>query len=185
MPAVDERNLVLLAKEGNRAAFRSLVELHMRKAYDIAFGVVNNHADAEDIVQETFVRVHRSIGSFRGDSQFGTWLYRIVMNLALNRATAVRSRARFEVPIAHEAVLHQAQAKTMPVEDDLQSHIERAVHELPTLQRAVVILRHLNGLSTRQVSGILKCSEGTVKTHLHRGMKKMKTLLAYLEENKK
>ena len=184
MPAVDERNLVLLAKEGDRAAFRSLVELHMRKAYDIAFGVVNNHADAEDVVQESFVRVYRAIGSFRGDSQFGTWLYRIVMNVALNRASAVRSRARFEVPNVHESVLHQTQARTMPVEDDLQYHIERAVHELPTLQRAVVILRHINGLSTKQVSGILKCSEGTVKTHLHRGLKKMKTLLAYLEENR-
>jgi len=184
MPAVDERNLVLLAKEGNRAAFRSLVELHMRKAYDIAYGVVSNHADAEDIVQESFVRVYKAIGSFRGDSQFGTWLYRIVMNGALNRATAVKSRARFEVPIVHDSVLHQTHARTMPVEDDLQYHIERAVHELPTLQRAVVILRHINGLSTKQVSGILKCSEGTVKTHLHRGLKKMKTLLAYLEENR-
>jgi len=184
MPAVDERNLVLLAKEGNRAAFRSLVELHMRKAYDIAFGVVSNHADAEDIVQESFVRVYRAIGSFRGDSRFGTWLYRIVMNVALNRATAMKSRARFEVPIAYETIAHQTQARTMAGEDDLQYHIERAVHELPTLQRAVVILRHINGLSTKQVSGILKCSEGTVKTHLHRGLKKMKTLLAYLEENR-
>ena len=181
MSAEDERNLVLLAKEGNRAAFRSLVEQHMRKAYDIAYGVVNIHADAQDIAQESFVRVHRSLGSFRGDAQFGTWLYRIVMNVALNRATVMKSRARFEVQVANDSVLHEVQARTMSEDDDLQHHIERAVHELPTLQRAVVILRHLNGLSTKQVSGILKCSEGTVKTHLHRGMKKMKSLLAYLE----
>jgi len=64
----------------------------------------------------------------------------------------------------------------------MQAHIERALHELPTLQRSVVILRHLEGLSTRQVSGILGCTEGTVKTHLHRGLKKMKRLLAYIKK---
>jgi len=60
-------------------------------------------------------------------------------------------------------------------------HVERALHELPTLQRAVVILRHLEGLSTRQVSKILDCSEGTVKTHLHRGLRKMRDRLSFLE----
>ena len=65
---------------------------------------------------------------------------------------------------------------------DLSMHIERALHELPTLQRAVVILRHIDGLPTRTVSEILKCSEGTVKTHLHRGLKKMRSLLQHVRE---
>jgi len=68
---------------------------------------------------------------------------------------------------------------------DVAIHIERALHELPTLQRAVVILRHIDGLSTKQVSGILRCSEGTVKTHLFRGLKKLRMKLRYLEEGKK
>lgn len=181
MPAEDERNLILLVKEGNTAAFRSLVEQHMRKAYDIAYGVVNNHAEAEDIVQESFVRVHSSIQSFRGESQFGTWFYRIVMNASLSRASRMKRRSMVEVPNVHESVLENAGATTMTNDDDLHFHIERAVHQLPTLQRAVVILRHLNGLSTRQVSGILSCSESTVKTHLYRGLRKMKLLLSYME----
>jgi RNA polymerase sigma-70 factor (ECF subfamily) len=65
---------------------------------------------------------------------------------------------------------------------DTSIHIERALHELPTLQRAVVILRHMDGYSTRQVSEILRCSEGTVKTHLHRGLKKMRKLLHQIVE---
>jgi RNA polymerase sigma-70 factor (ECF subfamily) len=67
--------------------------------------------------------------------------------------------------------------------DDTQRYLERALHELPTLQRAVVMLRHLNGLSTHQVSRILECSEGTVKTHLHRGLKKMRERLEFLKED--
>ena len=65
---------------------------------------------------------------------------------------------------------------------DLSQHVERALHTLPTMQRAVVILRHMDGLSTKQVSNILSCSEGTVKTHLHRGLKKMHGLLKHLRE---
>ncbi len=181
MSADDERKLILLAKEGNIAAFRTLVETHMRQAYNIAYGVVNDHADAEDIAQESFVRVYQSIKSFRGDAQFSTWLYRIVTNVALNRRTKTSARLKHEMPI-HQAQIAYHGHEEMPEQgDDLQAHVERAVHRLPTMQRAVVILRHLNGLSTKQVSGILRCSEGTVKTHLHRGLKKMRTLLAYLE----
>jgi RNA polymerase sigma factor (sigma-70 family) len=66
---------------------------------------------------------------------------------------------------------------------DLRAHVERALHELPTLQRAVVILRHLNGLSTREVGNILHCSEGTVKTHLFRGLEKMRQRLQFLQED--
>ena len=68
------------------------------------------------------------------------------------------------------------------ITSEQRAHIERALHELPTLQRAVVILRHLDGLSTRQVSQILRCSEGTVKTHLFRGLKKMRRKLVFLQE---
>lgn len=181
MSASDERQLVLLAKEGNIPAFRALVEKHMRQAYNIAYGVVNDHAEAEDIAQESFVRVYQSIRSFRGDAQFSTWLYRIVANVSLNRMTKTKARQKHEIPIDQVTIAHQPHTVTPDHADDLQGHIERAIHRLPTMQRAVVILRHLNGLSTKQVSGILRCSEGTVKTHLHRGLRKMRTLLAYLE----
>jgi RNA polymerase sigma-70 factor (ECF subfamily) len=66
--------------------------------------------------------------------------------------------------------------------EDTKLHVERVLHELPTLQRAVVMLRHINGLSTRQVSRILDCSEGTVKTHLQRGLRKMRDRLQYLKD---
>ncbi len=182
MGAADEQQLVQDAREGNREAFRILVERHMKQAYSIAYGYVQNHDDAADVAQESFVRIWRALPSFRGDAVFSTWLYRIVTNLALNRIRKNKSLLRHEVPLKEAPTLAGA-ASFDVYESDRHELLERALHELPTLQRAVVILRHLNGLSTRQVSSILKCSEGTVKTHLHRGLKKLRSKLGFLDDN--
>jgi RNA polymerase sigma-70 factor, ECF subfamily len=187
MPADDERRLILDAQEGSREAFRLLVERHMKQAYNIAYGVIADHDEAEDIAQESFVRVHRSLRSFRGDAGFGTWLYRIVMNVSINRLRQKKVRERRELhlqagfqerPLMDGDALVDAAGSSEP---DFHAHLERALHRLPTLQRAVVILRHMNGMSTKQVGSILNCSEGTVKTHLHRGLRKMRTMLDFLK----
>jgi len=182
MPIADVQQLIVKAQEGNHDAFRVLVERHMKQAYNLAYGFLSDHDDAEDVAQESFVRAYQSLKSFRIESEFGTWLYRIVHNVALNRLrqrkTKVERHVNLEHPLAESAVRETQSSE----EKDMQAHIERALHELPTLQRSVVILRHLEGLSTRQVSGILGCTEGTVKTHLHRGLKKMKRLLAYIKK---
>ena len=180
MPAADEQQLILHVKEGSHEAFRILVERYMRHAYNIAYGFVNDHDDAEDITQESFVRVFQSIRTFRGDAEFSTWLYRIVMNLSLNRVKQKKKKAQREVQPLNHAIAQPERESAAPYCEDIQAHIERVLHQLPTLQRAVVMLRHINGLSTKEVSGILRCSEGTVKTHLHRGLKKMKSRLLFL-----
>jgi RNA polymerase sigma-70 factor (ECF subfamily) len=185
MSAADEQQLILQSKEGNVQAFRLLVERYMKQAYNIAYGVVNHHDEAEDIAQESFVRIYQSIGSFRGDAQFSTWLYRIVMNFSLNKMSQKKNRVRYEVSMRETIQVEAGCSHTPHHQPDVQMHIERAIHKLPTLQRAVVILRHLNGLSTKQVSGILQCSEGTVKTHLHRGLKKMRVMLDFLENDER
>ncbi len=182
MPAADEQHLIEEAKHGNPDAFRQLVERHMKQAYNVAYGFVNDHEQAEDIAQESFVRAYQSLSSFRGESGFGTWLHRIVTNLALNSVTKTKRKVTFAMdPVALESAQGD-QSQATSAEEDVAMHIERALHELPTLQRAVVILRHLEGLSTKQVSTILRCSEGTVKTHLYRGLRKMRMKLEYLRE---
>jgi len=181
MPAADEQQLIDRARKGSQEAFRVLVERHMKHAYNVAFGFVGNHEDAADVAQDAFFRAHRALTSFRGEAEFGTWIHRIVMNLAMNRAKLNRTRGEREVR-AGDAALEGTAGET-PSDEDVRGHVERALHELPTLQRAVVILRHIDGLSTKQVSRILQCSEGTVKTHLFRGLKKLRTKLDYLQED--
>jgi RNA polymerase sigma-70 factor (ECF subfamily) len=182
MPVADEQALIERCRNGDEGAFRLLVERHMRQVYDLAHSFLRNHDDADDLAQETFVKVYRSLPSFRGDAGVGTWLYRIVTNLALDR---LRQRQRMKqrmVPLDDAVVQGLSESSDSMMGADLQLHIERALYTLPTLQRAVIILRHLDGLSTKQVSSILQCSEGTVKTHLHRGLKKMQKKLQHVRE---
>ncbi len=182
MTAADEQQLILRAKEGSHEAFRVLVERYMKIAYNIAYGFVCNHDDAEDVAQEAFVRVYESIKTFRGDAAFNTWLYRIVANLALNRLRQKKKTNYRTIELIENQTIYSVDNPSDKYQHDVQPIIEKALHELPTLQRAVVILRHLNGLSTKQVSSILRCSEGTVKTHLFRGLKKMQSKVSFLKD---
>jgi RNA polymerase sigma-70 factor, ECF subfamily len=181
MPVDDERLLVSRAREGSHDAFRVLMDKHMKQAYNVAYGFVGNHDAAADVTQEAFVHAHRGLNGFRGDADFATWLHRIVMNLAMNRVKSDGTRAKREVTLTHPSAAGAGKDPVFNGGDETRAHIERALHDLPTLQRAVVILRHLDGLSTHQVSVILRCSEGTVKTHLFRGLKKMRERLHFLE----
>jgi RNA polymerase sigma-70 factor, ECF subfamily len=183
MPAADEQLLLSQARDGSHAAYRVLMERHMKQAYNVAFGFVNDHDIAHDVAQEAFVRAYRSLSSFRGDAGFGTWLHRIVANLSMNQLKQMRTRARREVALDVAEPLIAMQQPGHEHASDVREHIERALHELPTLQRAVVILRHIDGLSTRQVSDILRISEGTVKTHLFRGLRNLRKRLEFLQES--
>jgi RNA polymerase sigma-70 factor (ECF subfamily) len=182
MSADRERELVIKAQEGSHEAFRALVETYMKPAYDLAFSFVNDHDDAEDVTQDCFVKVFHFIKSFRLEAEFSTWLYRIVTNASLDRLKQRKRKSNRQVRIEDPETLTMGDNPGSMENLDLSMHIERALHELPTLQRAVVILRHIDGLPTRTVSEILKCSEGTVKTHLHRGLKKMRSLLQHVRE---
>lgn len=179
-PEINEQQLIQQVREGNHEAFRELVQRHMKQAYNVAYGLLTDHDDADDVSQEAFVKVHRNIHSFRGESELGTWLHKIVVNLSMTRLRQRKRDTKRHVAL-EEASGAVASHETQNDQSEKSHFLERALHELPTLQRAVVILRHLEGLSTRQVSRILDCSEGTVKTHLHRGLKKMKSQLLFLQ----
>ncbi|MEO8167969.1 MAG: RNA polymerase sigma factor, partial [bacterium] len=147
MAPADEQQLIHQAKEGNHHAFRLLMDRHIRQAYALACRFVGDTGTAEDITQEAFVKVHAGLASFRGDAEFSTWLHRIVVNIALTRKRLDTKRTERHVNI--ESVQIAAATDDEFHKREQQGHIERVLHELPTLQRAVVILRHLNGLSTK------------------------------------
>lgn len=183
MTAADERHLLRQAREGSHQAFGRLVESHMKPAYNIAFRFVNDHHMAEEIAQDAFVRAHQSLSNFRGECGFGTWIHRIVVNLSLNEIKARNRRTlRFRSP---ELVIGGRNGSGPHEEEPLiRTHLSSAVASLPQLQQKVVILRHIEGYSTREVSEILQCSEGTVKTHLYRGLHRLRKTLRFLKEER-
>jgi RNA polymerase sigma-70 factor, ECF subfamily len=166
--------LVARARGGDRAAFRMLFDRYNRRAFGVAFGVVKNQQDAADVVQEAFIKVHRHLDGFQGNSSFYTWLYRIVMNLA-----------RKDDALADGATLpqsaHENPARTM-ARKELTDQLHAALAELPEYHRAVIVLREVEGLSYEEMAKILKVPKGTIMSRLFHARRKMQErLVGYLD----
>ena len=144
--------------------------------------VMSRQLDILFINPSSRTKVYQSLATFRGEAEFSTWLYRIVTNLSLNAIRNHAGHTRHDVAMIENSMLHSTDG--VDEGPELRMHVERALHELPTMQRSVVLLRHFQGLSTKQVSRILNCTEGTVKTHLHRGLQKMKDKLQFLKDER-
>src|SRR5690349_8836874 len=170
--------------------FDSLVRRYHRQAYNIAYRLTGNHADAEDLTQEAFVRAFRFFDNYRRDLPFENWLYRIISNLFvddLRRKPKARihsldapvggdsnseSQAFFEIPDSREnperVVLHE----------ELDEQIQKALASLPPDFRMTVILADIEGMSYEEISETMRCSLGTVRSRLHRGRKLLRSKLA-------
>ena len=172
--------------EGDETALAPLVEKYKRMVYRLAIQITKNHADADDVMQETFIKVYRSIRTFRKDAAFETWLYRIAVNEALNfvkrrerqrtstletvSETEYETTLRYRVQIANDPHAHAEKA-------ELRRHVTEAVNTLSLKHRTVVILHEFEGLTHAEIASILNCSEGTVRSRLHYARKKLRTLL--------
>ncbi len=170
----DDSAAVQAAQKGDRAAFDSLVEKYQRKIYGLCYRYVNDHQDADDLVQESFLKAYRAIGRFRGDSAFSTWLYRIGVNACINFRSARRPPTG-ELP---EAIPDPRQgAFDGLVEDERSRAVREAVSRLPAKQRATVILKVFNEMSHEEVAQALGSSVGTVKANLFHALGNLRKLL--------
>jgi RNA polymerase sigma-70 factor (ECF subfamily) len=171
--------LVSRAQEGDTAAFEELVRLTYGDVYNLAIKLTGNEADANDVVQDTYVRAFRGLRRFRGDAAFSTWLYRIASNCASSFMSR-RSRQRCDsLAEADEFV------ETDPDQDpslraeasSLRQSLDRALEQLPHRLRAVMELRHLEDLSHREIAERLGISESATKVRIHRARNTLRRLL--------
>jgi RNA polymerase sigma-70 factor (ECF subfamily) len=173
-------------REGDMAALAELVEKYKRMAYRVAIKITKNHEDANDVVQDAFLKAYDSIHRFRMDSSFETWLYKIVVNLSIN--VVKRKKIRGEcalsegtVPQTREDVKRRVEVKNDPSiqaeKKELREWVTKAVDSLPVHHRTVVILHELEGLTHSEIASILNCSESTVRTRLHYARKRLRELL--------
>jgi RNA polymerase sigma-70 factor (ECF subfamily) len=171
----DELDLVRRSLARDELAFRAIMLRHNRRLYRIARGIVRNDADAEEVVQEAYVRAFMHLGDFRGDSSLATWLSRITINEALGRLRRKRSRPEVQVeePRLDAQIIPFPQTaiddpeKTMAQRQILQL-VEQATDNLPENFRLVFITRVIEGMSVEETSEILGIPPETVKTRLHR-----------------
>jgi RNA polymerase sigma-70 factor, ECF subfamily len=166
------RSLLERSRGGDQAAFRELVVLHQDQAYGLALRITRSPADAEEVAQDAFLRAWLALARFRGESSFGTWLYRIVARRAFDRLERIRSRRGRELGGEEAATLVERAAAPAGAEDRETAararRLERMVSALPAAQRAAVTLYYYEDRSVEQVAGILGMPENTVKTHLSR-----------------
>jgi RNA polymerase sigma-70 factor (ECF subfamily) len=184
-----DRELVLESQRGDREAFRELVERYQRKIVAVAVGMVQNQDDALEIAQEAFIKAYQSLDKFKGESSFYTWLYRIVVNRAIDfrrrerRAPTVPlerpaggggDTAPYEELVKEERLTdpdRQAQAH------EIRDRVSEAINELTPDHRAVILLREVEGLSYEEISRVMRCSKGTVMSRLHYARKKLQKRL--------
>jgi len=180
---ISDAALVSRSRNGDLTAFDQLVKKYEKQVFNLAYRMIGNYDDANDLAQEAFLRVYRSLPKFRGDAAFSTWLYRIVSNTCLDELRR-RKQQRIESldgPITSETgdYVRQIQANSdlpeVTVEkQELREFVQKAINQLPEDHRVVIILRDLQGLSYQEIADILNCSIGTVKSRLNRGRLKLR-----------
>jgi RNA polymerase sigma-70 factor (ECF subfamily) len=181
----DEKRLVERARKGDSAAFETLVNNHARYVYNLAFRVVGDHQEAEDLSQETFIRAWRGLPRFRGQSKFSTWLYRIVTNLCYNRLPALKRQLLALDPDAEALDLPDERqgVETGLLTRELRQHLHQAVDQLPESYRLLITLRHLQDMRYTEISQVTGLPLGTVKTGIFRARRLLRESLEAYEES--
>ncbi|MBS5703652.1 MAG: sigma-70 family RNA polymerase sigma factor [Butyricicoccus pullicaecorum] len=174
-----EKVLLQRAKKGEMAAFESLVTAYERRVYSLALRSTGSEADAADITQEVFLRAYRSLDTFRGESGFSTWLYRITVNLCVdlarknNPAESLDDEQALEAPETRGAY----QPETALANSELRRELDAALSLVSEEHRKIVILRDVAGMSYADIAAALELEEGTVKSRLARARAALRKIL--------
>lgn len=197
MVSTDAEDLALVTavKGGDKRAFKVLMQRYQRKVYAVAYGFLRNQEDALDVVQESFIKVHRYIGKFEGNSSFYTWLYRIVANLCIDqlRKSKRHRDVEFDDGLRHDGkdespsdLLphfnsqfggHFGDPSDMLRRKEILAAVEASLEHLSDKHRAVIVMRELQGLSYEEMAQEMKCSKGTIMSRLFHARRNMQRLL--------
>ena len=180
---VDDRALVAEAQQGDRKAFRALVERHQQSVARTVVSMLGRSSDVDDVVQDVFIKCYQTLGKFRGDASFSTYVKKIAMNKSLD---VLRRRKRFlgRFLSRDDENLHLLEPsddiREVHEADERAKLVHHAIAQLPPKHRAVVVLRMIEGYSTEETAQMLDLAYGTVLSRLSRAQKKLEDLLAPL-----
>jgi RNA polymerase sigma-70 factor, ECF subfamily len=179
-PVPEERLLIAAVRRGDEAAFAELVRRHMRPAFALAYRILNQREDAEDIVQEAFMAALGAIDTFDEQRPFAPWFSRIVVNRALNAHK--RATARVTV-VAGDGLTADTPSPALAAEQgDVRERVGRAIERLPERQRTIVRLSAFDGLSSAEIGELLDMPAGTVRWELHQARAALRGELAACRE---
>ncbi len=178
-----EAELIQKSRQGDMDAFEQLILRYEKRIYAIAYKYMGNHEDAGDMAQDALLKAYQSIGSFRGDAAFGTWLGKITANRCLDE---LRKRKHLQITslddtleleegsVQKEMESQVATPEEHAIEQETAAYMQQLIHELKDEYRVVIILRELEGHSYEAIAEMLSCSLGTVKSRISRGRQYLK-----------
>jgi RNA polymerase sigma-70 factor (ECF subfamily) len=172
----DEATLIAAAVAGSREAFDVIVERHRRAVYNVCYRFAGTHEDASDLAQDVFVRAYRALGSFHGRAALSTWLYRIAVNVCLNRAAVKKPMLEALEPERHVDTRGEAPDAAV-LRAERAAQVRRAIGRLPERQRLTVILRTYHDMTHEQIAQLLGSSVGTVKANFFHALRNLRGLL--------
>lgn len=165
--------VIIGTAQAARESFDAIVRRKEAQVLRTAFRILGNWADAEDVAQETFLRLHRHRTGFADDAVLGAWLYRVTVNLCFDRTRAAKPAVAMP-----ELVSPGLSAESCAIRDQAKEQLMDALAELPAKERAAVVLREIEGLSTAEVAEILGSSEVTVRSQISRALVRLRAILS-------
>jgi RNA polymerase sigma-70 factor (ECF subfamily) len=171
---LDDSELVSAAISGSRDAFDEIVVRHRRAVYQVCYRFVSNHEDASDLAQDAFVRAWRGMKNFKGESALSTWLYRIAVNVCLNRVSAKTVATEPLESSEQVADVRIEGAQHAMIREQRAVAVRRAIAALPKKQRATLILRAYHDMSHQQIADVLGSSVGAVKANFFHALANLK-----------
>lgn len=178
---MDEKQLIQRAASGDPTAFNYLMEQHERRMYAVALRMCANREDAQDCLQEAMLRVFRAIKSFKGESSFATWTYRITMNTCLDELRRKKNRQNTSLDslldLGWSPVDEGESPERHAMRTQMRELLVRAIAELPDDMRTAVVLRDIEGYSYDEIASMLTINVGTIKSRISRGREKLRDKL--------
>ena len=168
-------------KRGDKEAFRKLYEEYHQKVYSTAITMLGNAEDAEDAVQEIFMKIYHKVSYFNGKSKIGTWLYRIAVNVCIDHVRRSKVRRPNSLTVEENSIINHRdngiEAEKSVILGELNRLTKKAITQLSPKLRTVVVLRDLQGMAHSEIADVLGCAKGTVSSRLNRGRLKLRALL--------
>src|SRR5512145_769750 len=184
-PVFPDEYLIRAAVAGDDAAFRELLERYKKRAFGVALGIIGDPDEAQDVVQDAFIKAYYNLKEFRFGSNFYTWFYRLLVNQAIDRwrktsragAVPLDEKWLSEESAPADSVAFPRTPEELTENRELADALGRAIGALPEYHRAVIVLREVDGLAYEEIAKVLKCSVGTVMSRLHYARGKLREAL--------
>lgn len=191
---MDEKELILLAKDGNMKAYEEIISLYEKKVFSVIYYMVKNENELEDIAQEVFIKIYKNLKNFKEESSLYTWIYRITINVCLDEIKRRKKVVYLDEEIETEdgeirmQLADDSKGPSEIAEDkDLKQRLEACIRKLPEDQRIMIILRDIKGFTYMEIAEMLKMNLGTVKSKISRARAMLKEILdkdgTFLEYN--